>query len=226
MYSIEDLKTSDGCPLFYRYPSQILAQPAFVQLDEEGVVTAGYNSEIGNAVPADVWHKCVIRWDVAPEVRGMALARLLESDEVKELIRVVRNGHSTEYKNGNRVGHLDEEASDARDEIQNLLDELSDPSNEDAADVWDASEYLFSSNELLQVWASGPIPIAVAEINADAMSQDVCLDGDVSECLLEEAHRYVKKEIDGLTADHLDELVRHKYIMQAEADEYACSFLD
>ena len=225
-YSIDNLTAEDSCPLFYRYPTQINAQPAYVQMDEEGDITTGYNTEIGNGATPDVWYKCTLRWNVAPEIKGESLATLLESDEANELFLAVWNGHSIEHKNGNRVGVLDEEASDASDEIQSLLDELSNHSSGDSANVWDVSEFLFSSNKLLDVWKSGPVAIAVAKIKADALSQDVYIDGNISKCLLEEAFRYVDEELEGLTADHLDELVRHKYLVQDLADKYAAEFLN
>lgn len=225
-HSIDNLKTKDSCPLFYRYPTQTSAQPAYVYMDENGNITADYNSLIGNATTPEVWFNCTLSWSVSPKVTGEFLAEFLESDEANELFLAVWNGHSIESNNGKDRGVLDEDASDASDEIQSLLDELSDPSRGCSLSVWEVSEFLFCANVLEQVWGSGPVSAAVAETKADAKSQEIYIDGNIKECLLEEALRYVDEELDGLTADHLGELVRHNYIKQEKADKYAAEFLD
>jgi hypothetical protein len=210
------------CPLYYRYPYQLKAQTAYIQLTEDGDITSGYSTEIGNGETPDVRHRCTIRWYVAPEISGKSLVTILESDEFHELYLKVWNGHSIEFDNiGNRIGILDDEAREADKEIKKLISELCDC----VVEIWPVDEYIFSSNNLLGLWRSGPASISVAKIKASALSQNIHIDGNVLHCLLQEAMDYVHELVPGLTGYHLDELIRNEYIDQNSADKYAMALL-
>ena len=44
-------------PLYHHYDGQFEAQTAYVELDlRDGELRADWDAEVGNGVPADVWH--------------------------------------------------------------------------------------------------------------------------------------------------------------------------
>ena len=72
-------------PVFFQYQYQNFPQGAYLEIDPSKCTTnikchADYTGEIGNAVPAAVWHDRVFRVPVAPEVSRTAL-KALETDE-------------------------------------------------------------------------------------------------------------------------------------------------
>ena len=111
-------------PLYCRYQGQTDCQGAYVQMNEDGIVSADYNAEIGWAVTFDVFHNRTLSWGVASRVRGDALADLLESDEMRALFERVHTGHDVEWDGNNNVGHLDDDARAASDEIEAELTTL------------------------------------------------------------------------------------------------------
>ncbi len=224
-YSLDNLRCTSELPLYFRYPSQIYPQSAFVQMDEDGDISATYSTEIGNAVSSEIWHKKTLCWYVDSEITGDVLADFLESDEIGELLQRVHDGHSVEWVNGNQVGILDEDALEAFEEIESLLLELAnDDSGETTKDVWPVDEFLFCSNGLFQSWSNGLLSKAVAEAKADAKNQNIYLDGDIKESLLESALSYVVDNQAGLTFEHLEALVESGKIDQEQADNYADEF--
>jgi hypothetical protein len=122
--SLDNLRASRA-PLFHRYPREVNPQPAFVLLSEEGEVSADSSGEIGNGVPASVWHGCDLRFPVSPSVSGSDLADYLERfDRGRALLERIHEGHSVEWDGSNHVGHLDDDAQAAREELEAALLEL------------------------------------------------------------------------------------------------------
>lgn len=203
-------------PLFYRYPRQTAPQPAYVQLDEAGDVTAGHSGEIGGGVPAHVWHGRALRWSVPASVRGDVLADLLAGDALP-LLQRVHAGHSVQWDGNNHRGDLDDDARAASDELSALLSDLHDEA--DNVPVWDVADWLFSNCTLPDHWHNQPLADAVAEIEAEARSERVALDGDIARCLLDWAERsFDEGGNDSLTPVHLAELVAAGRITQDQAD--------
>lgn len=221
-FAINNLLGDDECPLYQRYPSEHEPEEAYVQLSEGGVVSAGIASSEG--VPVRVFNNCDLRWGVAPDVIGQVLAEFLRSTDVRGLLETVWYGHDVDWSNGNQVGALDDEAQEAYDELQYLLSEIGESQGETST-VWEVSEYLFCSNSLCDVWSSESLVAAVEAVEADAESQNVFIDGDIAECLLDEAMNYIEAEEQGLTLSHLNELVSHKRITEQLAADYKTTFL-
>lgn len=208
---------SDPAPLYLRYPMQTAPQSAMIEMDEHGEVSAGTNGEIGNAVPAYVWHGRTLRWDVPAAVRGDALAELLRGDALPLLERV-HAGHSVDWDGSNHVGRLDDDAQDASYALQRLIDrDLRD--NSACVAVWRVGDWLWSSCSLDQHWSDQPLADVAATLEDEATRDGVMLDGDVAESLLGQAMYYYE---DGrpLTATHLGALVAAGRITQDQADEY------
>lgn len=123
-YTVEiDVSNLRGAevPLYKVYQNQNKPQPAFVELDENGNVSADIDYEIGGAVPVRVAHNRTLRWGVSPYAQGDSLADLLESERVRELFERVHNGHSVEWNGRNMVGRLTEDAEAAALELEAIL---------------------------------------------------------------------------------------------------------
>ena len=123
--------------LYHIYPGQTDPQPAFVAIDlETGKVGYDWNGEIGNAVPAEVWHGRVQRLRLDPAVDTEALDRLLESEAWNSHLRALLEDSEIVWNASNRVGQLGPRATAALEAMQELLDELP------TIEVWRAEDWL------------------------------------------------------------------------------------
>jgi hypothetical protein len=205
-------------PLYHRYQSQTEAQGAYVQLTEDGAVSADWDGEI-NSTPADVWHNRTLRWSVPADIRGDELADLLESADVIALFNRVYNGHNVEWDGSNYVGRLDDDADDASDELAQIFEgELN--SGEYGAAVWDAREWMDGAG-LLDNWSNQSLDEAVSEIEVGAKTEGVLLDGDVRDELLTWAESYIHNDRAGLDSHHLHALLDDGRIDAYDSAEYA-----
>jgi hypothetical protein len=175
-------------PLYCRYSGQTNAQPAYVEMDDDGIIAADYSGEIGGGVSFDVFHSRTLRWGVAERVRGDALADLLESDEMRVLFERVYNGHSIEWDGNNNVGHLDDDARAASDEIEVALTALGEDESAMGV-VWDVDQWLeYSAFD--DIWDPGKsLDEAVAAVEKSAEEEGIELDGNVEKYLLDRAER-------------------------------------
>lgn len=62
-------------PVYMQYAGQCQPQDAFITLDADGTVSAGF----GNAVPADVWNGLDKRICISPFASGYSLQQLFLS---------------------------------------------------------------------------------------------------------------------------------------------------
>jgi len=123
--------------LYHIYPGQTDPQPAFVAIDlETGKVGYDWNGEIGNAVPAEVWHGRVQRLRLDPAVDTEALDRLLESEAWNSHLRALLEDSEIVWNASNRVGQLGPRATAALEAMQELLDGLP------TIEVWRAEDWL------------------------------------------------------------------------------------
>ncbi len=194
-------------PLYCRYQGQTDCQGAYVQMNEDGIVSADYNAEIGWAVTFDVFHNRTLSWGVASRVRGDALADLLESDEMRALFERVHTGHDVEWDGNNNVGHLDYDARAASDEIEAELTTLGEDEASMGA-VWDVDQWLEHS-AFDDIWETGKtLTEAVTAVEESAAAENIELDGDVSRYLLDRAERANQRDdcyrLEVLTGLHAD----------------------
>ncbi len=126
--NIENLRVPDRTPLYYQYHGSDHPQPAFIELNKFGEVTAGFVAHTENETPDAVWYGCTHRFYVAPDVFGRSLSNFLESPDVRGVLARIYLGHELYWEGGVRKGRLDKDAKIARDElIEKLrtLDKLS-----------------------------------------------------------------------------------------------------
>lgn len=125
-------------PLFCQYDRQIRPQDAYVQIDNDGTVSASYNSEIGDSLPPSVYFGIDIRIPCSSGVDGDALATYMESPEFIAGLERIKAGHVIEQYN--RRGALTDDAQAALNEIEQALQALKQ------WDVWTLDTYLDNSD--------------------------------------------------------------------------------
>ncbi|MFV8133225.1 hypothetical protein [Streptomyces syringium] len=122
--------------LHCRYAGESQAQPAYVELGlKDGVLLASYDSEVGGAVPSEVYHGIDLRWPV-PVLGGTAATRLLE--RLEPLAQRILDDSEITWNGSNRVGVLGEDGQAAAEEIEALCEaEFEDgDANPDLLPVW------------------------------------------------------------------------------------------
>ena len=183
---IDDLRGGEIAPLYNRYPGQTEAQGAYVEITEDGTVTADSDPNIGGGSTFDVFHGRTRRWNVSATVRGEVLADLLESAEVTELLGRIYVGHSVEWDGNNNVGRLDDDAAEAEQDLESLLDALGEDETACGA-VWDLENWL-GLLDFDDKWPKGETLVeAVKGVEDGAASSGVQLDGNIEKYLLDYA---------------------------------------
>ena len=120
--TIKSLDESRPHQLFEQYAGQTKPQRAYIALDlRDGTMTAGYNPEIGNAIPMDVWQGLIRRWYMPPFAAETA-NRIMQ--DMAELAQRVLDGAEILWDgNGsNMIGRLTDDAQAAVKEIGQELD--------------------------------------------------------------------------------------------------------
>lgn len=105
--------TGEGShPLWHKYPGQSHPQSAYLSLDcIDGHVWANYNSEIGNAVPMEVWLGHIQRFYIQADLRAAdinAMMRVMEP----YLQRIV-DGYTSAWDGQNEVAYFTDDAVEA-----------------------------------------------------------------------------------------------------------------
>ena len=201
-------------PVYRQYPRQSHPQGAFIELDEYGVIYADYNGEISNAVPVDVWNNRAIRWPIDCALSGDEILALVEDN--LPLFERVYEGHSVEWDGSNHAGDLNDDASEAHDELLGILH--GEPAS---VEVWDASEYLFSMDDLPVVWPAGQTLAECVERCDPPIDSNHVIDGDFEEALIDRAKYNLKYgHDDDLLPHHIEELAYRDEITREEADEW------
>jgi|GEM_PF-6525906 len=90
---IEELRGQEA-PIYDKYPSQCEPQPAYIKLSENGELVAESSGEIGNARPADEWHRCTLTWKITPTgiadgPQEIAVAVISENLEANRVAREI-----------------------------------------------------------------------------------------------------------------------------------------
>ena len=172
-------------PLYKRFNGQTQPQIAYLEIDlAERTMTAEYNPEIGNAVPAAVWHRRVLRVSVSPYVHGTMLADQMESTDLLALVAAVCDGHNIEYDGSNRVGVLTEDAALALNEMESICDDLT---SECAITVCTPDEWIPSLDytSITADTTDEQITKLAAEYVANAERDMTLIDGDMADWLTE-----------------------------------------
>lgn len=100
-------------PVLRQYQNQCAPQTAFLEFDPasdgELILTADYSGEIGNAVPASVWHSRILRFHISPYTTGTALRELRKDQRLLGMLDTLRKGYEEVWNGNNYVGRFDSE---------------------------------------------------------------------------------------------------------------------
>lgn len=135
-----------AAPVYRSYPQQTSAQPAFIEMDEDGAVGVDWDGIIGGGVPMDVWHRQTQRWSIPNTLTGAALADFLGREDVQALLYRIHAGHSVEWDGSNHVGRLTQDAVDASYALERLCETTWD--EDEHARIWPCAEFLLDLRPL------------------------------------------------------------------------------
>ena len=139
-------------------------------------------------------------------------------------LRVRRHdGHTIDWDGNNMVGRLDDDAQEASEEFERLI-ETSLYSDNDCVSVWAVCDWLFSTCTLRDHWDTQPLSEAVATLEADAESEGVYLDGDVEGELLDDAADRFDRKPKTLNRVHVDALLADGRITAEAAAEWIAEY--
>lgn len=217
-FNLDNLTGDDAAPLFCQYPREYRPQPAHVEMDQHGEVSAGYNPDQGRySIPSRVADGLSLRWSVEPCAKPGRLADLLR--EHAELFQRVHDGHEA----GNYSGRLSDEAQAASDDLERILRDFGAyPDNLVA--VWTADEGLFSSNSLRDLWSGRPLAEALADLEDEArrLADDNHVTGSLGDALLARAlHEFDAEGDDCLDPHHVAALLAAGRITAEDASAWA-----
>lgn len=214
--AIEALAT-EAAPLYRHYAGQCQAQDAYIEIDEDGAIDAGYNAEIGNRVPVCVWYGCTLRFRAPQNLSGRGLLALVE--EHRELFARVNAGHIVEWDGSNHVGRLTDDAREAKNELEDTL--YQQPGD---VTICDADEYLWSNCSLADHWSEGSIDAVVERIGKYAASEGDIITGDIRESLLARAENMLDERPETLARCHIDALLAEGRLDAEQAAEWIAEY--
>lgn len=137
--SVEIVRVRTRAELHKHYDGQTKTQDCYVELNcRDRLLHADWNCEIGNAVPAAVWHGHTRRWGIATLTADAANDLL---DEIAPLAERVCDGYERDWDGNNHVARFSADALAAMDEIERLCERAGDDPS-DCVQEWDAAEWL------------------------------------------------------------------------------------
>lgn len=109
-------------PLYQMYPQQCNPQDAYIELNpEKAELSADWSGEVGNSIPESVFHGTILRYSVSEYLHTSEVNALME--EIVPLAQRVCNGYEEMWNDHNHVGKLNDDASEAHEEIAKICSE-------------------------------------------------------------------------------------------------------
>jgi len=177
MTQVKIRPVEDTAALHMHYQGQTQRQGCYIELDcRSGLLTASYNSEIGNAVPFSVYHGHDQRWPI-PLLRGESANALM--DEVAPLAQTVLDGYESEWDGSNQIAHFGPEAQEAIGAIETLCNDIEWTGEEHALSEWDAGDWLQDCwrEHVHSDMTDAQLKTLADELESDALSEGVVLYG-------------------------------------------------
>lgn len=179
--TVRVLDCTDPTGLFRQYHGQSEPQPAYLALDlRDGTLLADYDSEVGPAAPAAVWHGFERRWGI-PVLTAAAANRVMA--EIAGLAGRILADYEEHWDGRNTVARLGEDAQAAEDEIRARLGPASYSNREttrlegqgfppsDLVGVWDLSCGVLNGYETEEFGITAETTgTRLAEIEAEILS--------------------------------------------------------
>ncbi len=183
--------------LFRRYDGQTNAQNAYLKLDlETGEFTADYDPNLGG-YPEAVYRNRRLTWQI-PTLTAEAANRSLDS--LAPLARRILDGSAIVLdRNSNLIGQLDDDATAASDEIQDLCQGMLNGGVADTDLVGEVDAYDWFEYELPEGFNAKTTDAQIAVMVAQAEKEALTV-GDMPQ-ILTGAEEYLQDKRDGLAAD-------------------------
>jgi hypothetical protein len=202
-------------------PAPLYLQPgrAYVELEEDGTVSAGCDPDVGSGVPIEVWNGVTRRFKVSPFVSGAALHAYLTGPG-RRLLATIHAGHEVEWDGSNRRGSPTSAAAAASDDLKAALEEL------DTVAVWGVDEFLFGANALRQVWTDECLDTLCVQLEAEACAEGIQLEGEVRAALLTRAREEYARNPERLDRHIVRALVQEGDVSLGQYAEWITAYDD
>jgi len=102
--------------LFHTYPGQCQPQDRYIEVSANGELYISWNAEIGNAVPANVWHGIERRIHISAETKYEAKQFILKN--YKAFQKLVDGMDTKLDATSNYIGTLTSDAETALEELE------------------------------------------------------------------------------------------------------------
>lgn len=96
-----------------------------------------------DGTPISVWHGIVRRYYLSPYTDAEALTTDINAGVFDDLFQRIVDGSEVEWNGSNYVGRLNEDALDAEEELEKILEEYADGT----IGLWDAADWLQDSSD-------------------------------------------------------------------------------
>jgi hypothetical protein len=107
---------SGKAPLFEQYPGASQPQSAHLEIYPDGKVFYESNSEIGNSIPSDVYHKRVLRISIPNHLSPLGYSQL--HAYLKRKLAAIVEGMSEDWDGSNWVGRLSDDAQELLEALE------------------------------------------------------------------------------------------------------------
>lgn len=101
--------------LMHQYPGQTQEQGRYIEIYKSGRLLIDWNAEIGNAVPASIWHGIIRRIHIPFTTKAEAANFIKEN---RGLFERVIAGMDEKWDGNNHVGTLTEDANEALNALE------------------------------------------------------------------------------------------------------------
>jgi hypothetical protein len=121
----KNYELGDIAPLYVQYDGQYNPQPSYFEIDpEDRSVQFGYNCEIGNAIPMNLWNNRLLWLDCDNRLPVDALEEFVNDDKNINLIQLIFEGYECVWDGRNHVGKYTNTAKQAENDLLKNLEDL------------------------------------------------------------------------------------------------------
>jgi hypothetical protein len=204
----------EGAPL-YESRSDTEVGQAYLNLDlEDGEVSVTTGHYQGDGIPMREWHGEIQSWKFGSTcISGEQLEKLVQ--KALPLLARVNDGGYIEWDGSNHVGQLNEDASDAERELEDLLEQV-----EGDIEAWQAGDWFceYRDSQFLQELSDAGSVEALIEQLESEVDHDTVIEG-LSSYIEERVEEFLKAIEEWIEDDRLVE-VRYRLTGQdPEMDE-------
>lgn len=175
-------------PLFAKHADRAAPYRAFVQMQEDGLVTAGIYDQLDYEDPLLVRRGLLLSWDVHPAANGNDLANLMESDKVQPLLIRVDRG----WRRGYQLDRLSKDAQDASDELKKIF--APESGNYTIMKVLRADDWIGAGFDLIDLNMAGSVKACALKMRTYD-PEFIAILGDLEEAVVQRADQMISDRL-------------------------------